>query len=61
VPLTRFLLVILMIVKEASYLSLQRRCLLQIPDWPAPGSKDTELGVKMHARRHAGRVPIACK
>ncbi len=30
--LTRFLLVILMIVKEASYLSLQRRCLLQIPD-----------------------------
>jgi hypothetical protein len=31
-PLTRFLLVILMIVKEASYLSLQRRCLLQIPD-----------------------------
>jgi hypothetical protein len=30
-PLTRFLLVILMIVKEASYLSLQRRCLLQIP------------------------------
>jgi len=31
-PLTRFLLVILMIVKEASYLSLQRRCLLQIPN-----------------------------
>ena len=31
-PLTRFLLVILMIVKEASHLSLQRRCLLQIPD-----------------------------
>jgi hypothetical protein len=31
-PLTLFLLVILMIVKEASYLSLQRRCLLQIPD-----------------------------
>ena len=31
-PLTRFLLVILMIVKEASYLSLQRRCLLQIHD-----------------------------
>src|SRR6266478_5992046 len=31
-PLTRFLLVILMIVKEASYLSLQRRGLLQIPD-----------------------------
>src|SRR5260221_9538563 len=31
-PLTRFLRVILMIVKEASYLSLQRRCLLQIHD-----------------------------
>src|SRR5258708_38628913 len=31
-PLTRFLRVILMIVKEASYLSLQRRGLLQIPD-----------------------------
>src|SRR6266516_5702092 len=30
--LTRFLLVILMIVKEASYPSLERRCLLQIPD-----------------------------
>src|SRR3989442_15114267 len=30
--LLRFLLVILMIVKEASYLSLERRCLLQIPD-----------------------------
>jgi hypothetical protein len=27
----------------------------------AAGSKDTELGVKMHARHHAGRVPIACK
>src|SRR6266404_5606437 len=31
-PLTRFLRVILMIVKEASYLSLQRGGLLQIPD-----------------------------
>jgi hypothetical protein len=31
-PLVRFLLVILMIVKEASYLSLERRCLLQITD-----------------------------
>ena len=31
-PLTRFLLVILMIVKEASYPSPQRRGLLQIPD-----------------------------
>src|SRR6266702_553649 len=30
--LTRFLLVILMIVKEASYLPLERRCLLQITD-----------------------------
>ncbi len=30
--LTRFLLVILMIVKEASYPSLERRCLLQITD-----------------------------
>jgi len=29
--------------------------------WAAAGSKDTELGVKMHARHHAGRVPIACK
>src|SRR5205807_8800101 len=31
-PLLRFLLVILMIVKEASYLPLERRCLLQITD-----------------------------
>jgi hypothetical protein len=31
-PLTRFLLVILMIVKEASYLSLERRRLLQVTD-----------------------------
>jgi hypothetical protein len=31
-PLTRFLLVILMIVKEASYLSLEWRRLLQITD-----------------------------
>ena len=31
-PLLRFLLVILMIVKEASYLSLERRRLLQITD-----------------------------
>jgi len=29
--------------------------------WAAAGSKDTELGVKIHARHHAGRGPIACK
>jgi len=30
-------------------------------EWAAAGSKDTELGVKIHARHHAGRGPIACK
>jgi hypothetical protein len=34
---------------------------LKWAEWAAAGSKDTELGVKMHARHHAGRVPIACK